>query len=126
MKKLHLIILSLFLFLQSGFCNKNMIVQDYTTENGLLHNTVFCAVKDADGFMWFGTWYGLTSFDGVKFKSYNNRDDYNTDIPPHKLQLISIVKCVLLAIYIIMLKMYKMTLNLFNYLITISFSYICI
>jgi len=65
-----------------------MIVQDYTTENGLLHNTVFCAVKDADGFMWFGTWYGLTSFDGVKFKSYNNRDDYNTDIPPHKLQTI--------------------------------------
>ena len=88
MKKLLLIILSLFLFLQSGFCNKNMIVQDYTTENGLLHNTVFCAIKDADGFMWFGTWYGLTSFDGVKFKSYNNRDDYNTDIPPHKLQTI--------------------------------------
>jgi len=65
-----------------------MIVQDYTTENGLLHNTVFCALKDADGFMWFGTWYGLTSFDGVKFKSYNNRDDYNTDIPPLKLQTI--------------------------------------
>ncbi len=65
-----------------------MIVQDYTTENGLLHNTVFCSIKDADGFMWFGTWYGLTSFDGVKFKSYNNRDDYNTDIPPLKLQAI--------------------------------------
>ena len=65
-----------------------MIVQDYTTENGLLHNSVFCAIKDTDGFMWFGTWYGLCSFDGVKFKSYNNRDDYNTDIPPHKLQTI--------------------------------------
>lgn len=65
-----------------------MIVQDYTTENGLLHNTVFCTIKDTDGFMWFGTWYGLTSFDGVKFKSYNNRDDYNTDIPPLKLQSI--------------------------------------
>lgn len=65
-----------------------MIVTDYSIENGLPHNTVFCAIKDLDGFMWFGTWYGLTSFDGVKFKSYNSRDDYNTDIPPHKLQTI--------------------------------------
>ena len=65
-----------------------MIVQEYTTENGLLHNTVFCTIKDTDGFMWFGTWYGLTSFDGVKFKSYNNRNDYNTDIPPLRLQTI--------------------------------------
>jgi len=88
MKKLLLPILLLFLLIQSGFCTKNMIVQNYTTENGLLHNTVFYSLKDADGFMWFGTWYGLTSFDGVKFKSYNNRDDYNTDIPPLKLQLI--------------------------------------
>lgn len=65
-----------------------MIVKDYSIENGLPHNTVFCAMKDIDGFMWFGTWYGLTSFDGVKFKSYTSRDDYNTDIPPHKVQSI--------------------------------------
>jgi len=88
MKKLLLSVLFIFLALQSGFCSLNMIVQEYTTENGLLHNTVFCGIKDTDGFMWFGTWYGLTSFDGVKFKSYNTRDDYNTDIPPHKLQTI--------------------------------------
>lgn len=71
-----------------AFSMKNMIVKDYSIENGLPHNTVFCAMKDVDGFMWFGTWYGLTSFDGVKFKSFNSRDDYNTDIPPHKLQSI--------------------------------------
>lgn len=65
---------------------KNMIVQEYTTENGLLHNTVYCTMKDADGFVWLGTWYGLNSFDAVKFKPYNTRGDFNTDIPPHKLQ----------------------------------------
>ncbi|MFT3751574.1 MAG: two-component regulator propeller domain-containing protein [Paludibacter sp.] len=86
-KFLFLTLFVLFAF-QSAFSNKNMIVKDYSIENGLPHNTVFCAMKDADGFMWFGTWYGLTSFDGVKFKSYNSRDDYNTDIPPHKLQAI--------------------------------------
>jgi len=65
-----------------------MIVKDYTIEDGLPHNTVHCTIKDTDGFMWFGTWYGLTSFDGVKFKTYNNRDDYYTDIPPNKVQTI--------------------------------------
>lgn len=63
-----------------------MIIKEYTTENGLLHNTVYSVMKDADGFVWLGTWYGLTSFDAVKFKPYNTRGDYNTDIPPHKLQ----------------------------------------
>jgi signal transduction histidine kinase/DNA-binding response OmpR family regulator/ligand-binding sensor domain-containing protein len=88
MRKIILFIVLVLSVLQSVFANKNMIVKDYSIENGLPHNTVFCAMKDVDGFMWFGTWYGLTSFDGVKFKSYNSRDDYNTDIPPHKLQYI--------------------------------------
>ena len=68
--------------------NKSMIVKDYTTDDGLPHNSVYGTFKDANGLMWFATWYGLTSFDGVKFRSYNNRDDYNTDIPPHKLQTV--------------------------------------
>lgn len=64
-----------------------MIVRNYSIEDGLPHNTIHCVIKDKDGFMWFGTWYGLSSFDGVKFKTYNNRDDY-TDIPPNKVQTI--------------------------------------
>lgn len=88
MKKIIYTTFVILFFLQSVYPNKNMIVKDYSIENGLPHNTVFCSMKDVDGFMWFGTWFGLTSFDGVKFKSYNSRDDYNTDIPPHKLQTI--------------------------------------
>ena len=86
MKKSLFLLLLLLVAFQSVFASKNIIVKDYSIEDGLPNNTVFCALKDADGFMWFGTWYGLTSFDGVKFKSYNSREDYNTDIPPHKLQ----------------------------------------
>ncbi len=88
MKKITFITFIILLTIQSVFAAKNMIVNNFSIENGLPHNTVFCALKDTDGFMWFGTWYGLTSFDGVKFKSYNSRDDYYTDIPPHKLQTI--------------------------------------
>lgn len=87
MKKSIASILLLFVF-QSVFGYKNMIVRNYTIDDGLPHNTVHCVIKDRDGFMWFGTWYGLSSFDGVKFKTYNNRDDYFTDIPPNKIQTI--------------------------------------
>ncbi len=88
MKKIFFLLLFFFSFLQSGYCYRNMIVSNYSIDDGLPHNTVHCAFKDSDGFMWFGTWYGLTSFDGAKFKSYNNRDDNFTDIPPHKIQVI--------------------------------------
>ena len=85
MKKL-LLIFSIIFITTSASAFSNLIINNYTSENGLPHNTVFSQVKDGDGFMWFGTWYGLTSFDGVKFRSYSNREDYNADIPPHKIQ----------------------------------------
>lgn len=85
MKKKILLLLTFFIVLP-GFAYNILIVNNYTTENGLPHNTVFSQLKDADGFMWFGTWYGLTSFDGVRFKSFSSRDNYNADIPPHKVQ----------------------------------------
>lgn len=66
----------------------DMITEHYTTENGLPHKIVNCTVKDAEGWVWFGTWYGLCRFDGAKFKVYNNRDEYYMDIPPRKIQAI--------------------------------------
>ncbi len=64
----------------------NLIVKYYSSENGLPHNSVYASLKDKQGMMWFATWYGLSSFDGVKFRKYNTRNDFNADIPPHKLQ----------------------------------------
>ncbi|MDR0891515.1 MAG: response regulator [Mediterranea sp.] len=65
----------------------NMIVEHYTAESGLSNDIVNCVLKGDDGFVWFGTWYGLSSFDGSKFRSYDNHDGtYYTDIPPRKIQ----------------------------------------
>lgn len=88
MKKYFSLLLLLFVpALFSGVRgNVSMIVQEYSFEHGLPHNSVYAAMKDQQGLMWFATWYGLSSFDGVKFHRYNTRDDFNTDIPPHKLQ----------------------------------------
>jgi len=66
--------------------NGNIIAEHYSTEDGVPHETVHCALKSSDGFLWFGTWYGLCSFDGVKFKTYNSRNKYQTNIPPRKIQ----------------------------------------
>ncbi|KAA6312340.1 hypothetical protein EZS27_036711, partial [termite gut metagenome] len=46
--------------------------------------------KDSDGFMWFGTLYGLCSFDGVNVKVYNNHDGFfYSENPPRKIQTIA-------------------------------------
>lgn len=43
---------------------------NYSTEQGLSQNTVFCVTQDKYGFMWFGTRYGLNRFDGYHFKTF--------------------------------------------------------
>jgi PAS domain S-box-containing protein len=44
---------------------------------GLPQSTVFCILQDKRGFMWFGTQYGLSRYDGHTFKLY----DYNPKNP---------------------------------------------
>jgi len=47
--------------------DKDYLVREklLTTENGLVSRDVYCAVQDDQGFIWFGTKYGLNRFDGV-------------------------------------------------------------
>ena len=40
------------------------LLNSYTVEDGLSHNTVWCALQDSYGFIWFGTSNGLNCFDG--------------------------------------------------------------
>ena len=85
----HTLFLILFcLFSHVASAIPNMIIEHYTTEHGLSNNIVNCSLKGKDGFIWFGTWYGLCSFDGVNFKTYNNRLNTNSDVPPQKIQRI--------------------------------------
>lgn len=86
MKKYILIILCCLAALPSWSYN-NMIVGHYSVDQGLPSNTVNCTLKDRDGFIWFGTWYGLCCFDGVKFKTYN-KQEHDSDVPPRKIQRI--------------------------------------
>ncbi len=42
------------------------------TTDGLPHNTVFCINQDRYGFMWFGTRFGLSRYDGASFRLWDN------------------------------------------------------
>lgn len=88
MKRLLFLIPFLYSICLPVSATPNMIVEHYTVDQGLPNNIVSCTLKDKDGFMWFGTWYGLSSFDGVKFRTYNNHDGFYSDIPPRKIQRI--------------------------------------
>ena len=45
-------------------------VRHYGPENGLAHREVNAIFQDRDGFMWFGTKFGLSRFDGKTFTNY--------------------------------------------------------
>ena len=62
------------------------ILQHYTTAEGLPSNNVQCVLKDRDGFMWFGTWYGLCRFDGKQFTTFNKPMKAGSAIPPRKIE----------------------------------------
>src|SRR5690242_21041594 len=46
--------------------------------NGLSHNQVTAIIKDAKGFMWFGTASGLNRYDGYTFKVFRHKENDST------------------------------------------------
>ena len=91
-----LIAFCLCLLLSSVFAQGPSKIEHYSTEEGLSHDVITCIFKDSEGYMWFGTWYGLNRFDGQRFTSYksmagdsaqlrNNRIDQITEDQSHQL-----------------------------------------
>ena len=51
-----------------------------SASDGLAQNHIFNIGQDEDGFMWFCTMGGLSSYDGFRFRNYYNNDDDSTSI----------------------------------------------
>lgn len=45
-------------------------VTHYSTEDGLPQYTIMDMIQDRNGFLWMGTWDGLSMFDGYNFHNY--------------------------------------------------------
>ncbi len=52
--------------------DKDYVVRQYTSANGLPQNTARDLLYDEDGFLWIATDNGLARFDGQRFRVYNN------------------------------------------------------
>jgi ligand-binding sensor domain-containing protein/two-component sensor histidine kinase len=46
----------------------------YNVPDGLAHSRVSAIHQDRKGYIWFGTWEGLSRFDGYRFTNYGMRD----------------------------------------------------
>ena len=86
MKRLILLIITVLLAQAAMPSISNIIVEHYAVEQGLPNNVVTCTLKDRDGFIWLGTWYGLCRFDGQKFHTYNKQQTPEAELPPRKIQ----------------------------------------
>lgn len=70
-----------FICLTSVFAQENHYEKIFTTENGLPHNQVLSITTDKTGFLWIGTWDGLSRFDGYEFHNYFHDPDDSLSIP---------------------------------------------
>lgn len=51
-----------------------VIKKQYTVEDGLASNTVYCIEQDELGYIWLGTDKGLSRFDGIEFVNFSDKD----------------------------------------------------
>jgi ligand-binding sensor domain-containing protein len=62
-------------------CAQSYSIKSFTTANGLPHNNVRAIARDSSGFLWAGTWDGLSRFDGHEFKNYYHEPDNPFSLP---------------------------------------------
>ena len=55
----------------------------YTTEDGLPSNNVYCVFEDSKGYIWFGTDRGVARFNGKSFKIYGVEDGLFSSFAPY-------------------------------------------
>ncbi len=49
-------------------------VLKYTTQDGLVQNQVLTVLKDSRGYVWCGTWYGASKFNGETFENFTKKE----------------------------------------------------
>lgn len=60
---------------------QNFTINNFTTRDGIPHNNVRTIVRDSTGYLWIGTWDGLSRFDGNTFKNYFHSPGDTSSLP---------------------------------------------
>jgi ligand-binding sensor domain-containing protein len=53
---------------------QGLVIRNYNVKDGLANATVYGAVQDTEGFIWFATPTGVSKFDGKRFRNYTKKD----------------------------------------------------
>lgn len=80
MKRYPLLMLFLLLAWTSVFARDYMF-RHLEMKDGLSNNQVNVICKDSEGFMWFGTAFGLNRYDGYELKVYRNEPGDDASLP---------------------------------------------
>ncbi len=67
-------ILLLLLIHNTVIRSQTPVYKNYTVNDGLPSQVVYCALQDKQGYMWFGTDAGVSQFDGKHFKNFTSKD----------------------------------------------------
>src|SRR5262249_57132379 len=70
----YLMIGSLAVWLTGVAQGEQLPIKTYKIADGLAHGSILSIYQDHKGFLWFGTFEGLSRFDGYSFVNYDRRD----------------------------------------------------
>jgi len=76
---IRLLLVALIVFVSSGYNTAQKVVS-YSTTQGLAHHNVLCLYHDPGGYLWIGTWDGLSRFDGHTFESFKHAGGDTTSV----------------------------------------------
>ena len=74
-----IVLLCLLTGIQPILAQQNLF-KTYSVNDGLPHNHVRCIYQDSKGFIWIGTWEGLSKYDGYKFTNYTTANGLAHDV----------------------------------------------
>jgi ligand-binding sensor domain-containing protein/AraC-like DNA-binding protein len=85
--QINCIFLVLFLWIQNVLqAQENPLkFHHITVDEGLSQNTIHGIVRDKYGFMWFGTWEGISRYDGYKFDTFRANEMDPNSLPNNRI-----------------------------------------
>jgi ligand-binding sensor domain-containing protein/signal transduction histidine kinase/DNA-binding response OmpR family regulator len=64
---------------------QQLLFRNLTIQQGLPQNSVMAIAEDKKGFIWFGTRYGLSRYDGYRFRNFTNDPADPTSLPDNQV-----------------------------------------
>ena len=78
MQRILTLLITLFFYLYSyGIQSDNINFKNIDNKQGLSQNGITTIFQDRDGYMWFGTHYGLNRYDGMNIRSFYASNSFN-------------------------------------------------